>query len=518
MITLTGSAETAFGSFVCFRGFAPIGLLADISRPDGNYQRSEDDNHVVAIQNFLTKNKEGHFFPGVILGASWQSFGVSNATELSMVFNDPAQSKTLKFNGVGVKIAISKPYIKDLSARVFTLGLDDEFAKQKPLFRIDGNHRLLAVENLDDDSSVVEFRSRKIPFCLVMFLDESQYEKNGALFFHNINYKAAPMPEEHNLRIILERKILDGDEYLISNEYLQTSPTFGWPYFYARQLTIANDLGMLPNLSKSIGESRRTFFLQATKLLIKSKLLAESDKDVVKKFDRWLISVENALEDFPALRACKLGMLVAVLGAASEGRKCLADFCSWLSANKLATVAEVDSDVIWDIYMRIHRRGPYNVFVAMPFLNVKHVNDFNKLFEEVLQELSANSEDGIKYELTPIMRFRGAAQRIDQRLIQCIKKCDIFIADITKSNRNVIFEVGLAEGYGKPILLIRSNSDDKEPLSGSGIFAKDESADDGDTVPFDMDKLQWIPYSATGYYNDIKGIIRRNLPEMVKMI
>ena len=65
--------------------------------------------------------------------------------------------------------------------------------------------------------------------------------------------------------------------------------------------------------------------------------------------------------------------------------------------------------------------------------------------------------DGIRYELIPIMRFRGAAQRIDRRLIEKITECDIFIADITGNNENVIFEIGLAEGNGKQMLLIRSN-------------------------------------------------------------
>lgn len=33
-----------------------------------------------------------------------------------------------------------------------------------------------------------------------------------------------------------------------------------------------------------------------------------------------------------------------------------------------------------------------------------------------------------------------------------------------------------------------------------------------------MDKLQYIPYSATGYYNSIKSIVRNHLPEIVKKL
>ena len=155
------------------------------------------------------------------------------------------------------------------------------------------------------------------------------------------------------------------------------------------------------------------------------------------------------------------------------------------------------------------------MFVAMPYVSHKRVNDFNKLFNEVCIELSSEGKKGVQYELIPIMRFRGAAQRIDQRLIECIRRCDLFVADLTGNNPNVIFEVGLAEGAQKQMLLIRQ---EEMPDTGD-IFQEDASAiENAKPVPFDMDKLQWIPYTATGYYNDIKDILRRNLPVMVDQL
>ena len=129
-----------------------------------------------------------------------------------------------------------------------------------------------------------------------------------------------------------------------------------------------------------------------------------------------------------------------------------------------------------------------------------------------MDDLSKNGTDGVKYKLIPIMRFRGAAQRIDQRLIKCIKECDIFIADITGNNENVIFEVGLAEGAGKRILLIR---EDNDTITDKCFIKKDDCIKNNMHPPFDMDKLQYIPYSATGYYNDIKRIVKNNLPVIV---
>ena len=111
------------------------------------------------------------------------------------------------------------------------------------------------------------------------------------------------------------------------------------------------------------------------------------------------------------------------------------------------------------------------------------------------------------------MRFRGESQRIDQRLINCIKECDIFVGDLSTVNDNVIFEVGLAEGCGKKILLIKAEEDTDRLL-----FDQATNLNKGKIVPFDMDKLQYIPYSNSGYYNDIKSIIRNNIPVIVEQL
>lgn len=111
------------------------------------------------------------------------------------------------------------------------------------------------------------------------------------------------------------------------------------------------------------------------------------------------------------------------------------------------------------------------------------------------------------------MRFRGASQRIDKRLIERIKECDIFIGDLTTCNDNVIFEIGLAEGNGKKILLIKAEEDTTKMPFDMAV-----RLDKGKIIPFDMDKLQYIPYSSSGYYNDIKSILRNNIPVIVEQL
>ena len=216
------------------------------------------------------------------------------------------------------------------------------------------------------------------------------------------------------------------------------------------------------------------------------------------------------------LLSLSLGMTIAVVYFVARGSDAEL-FACWVSENALGDVGEIDPQALISVFEKMHQRGPYKVFVAMPYVSNPHVNEYNKLFREVLSELSdpKKNDDGIKYELIPIMRFRGAAQRIDRRLIEKIKECDIFVADITGNNENVIFEVGLAEGNGKQMLLIRSNDDSKPDK----VFVENEEyVKSGGRVPFDMDKLQYIPYSATGYYNSIKSIVRNHLPEIAKKL
>lgn len=295
---------------------------------------------------------------------------------------------------------------------------------------------------------------------------------------------------------------------------MQENKSFGWAFYLARRIIEDGELNDLPFLAGVINKDKRTFLVRMITLLLERKVIG-ADEHSVARIKRWLIKVDLLLEQRQLL-SLSLGMAIAVAYFVAKGPDAEL-FARWVSENALGNVGEIDPRALISVFEKTHQRGPYKVFVAMPYVSNPHVNEYNKLFGEVLGELSnpKKNGDGIRYELIPIMRFRGAAQRIDRRLIEKIKECDIFIADITGNNENVIFEVGLAEGNGKQMLLIRSNDDSKPDK----VFVENEEyVKSGGRVPFDMDKLQYIPYSATGYYNSIKSIVRNHLPEIVKKL
>ena len=98
----------------------------------------------------------------------------------------------------------------------------------KPFRRVDGNHRLLAIEKLIAEG---QMRSNYlIPFCIIVFPDNVSM-KDEKIIFHNINSKAVPIRSER----LLEGIIVDSkDELSFSDKELDDS--FGHEYLLARKV------------------------------------------------------------------------------------------------------------------------------------------------------------------------------------------------------------------------------------------------------------------------------------------
>ena len=507
MIRLNGLLDYAFGNFPCLRGFATLGELADNSAPDESYQRPIDKNHFKQIQSFLS-NKENTFFPELILGISLERLGLDYDMR-------PAFHEILK-GGIGVATKKIAPNLTiqlgrkltTQTARTLTFVFSDTMPS---VSRIDGNHRLEAVPKQQDD--IYNIRSRVAPFCLVIFDSEERYNYFAPYFFHVINYRALPIPKEKNLEIILRSKNENG-EYSFTDSILIDDCVLGVPYLCARKIDERLTNADIPYVSDVLKENALTFYLDVCEFLVKRNIDPEDVENLCKTIVRSLYRIDSKLSLMSNVAGLAAKMLIPMVYYLANGQKRKFEcFIAWVSKNDLVRLSSIEPENIITIFENIHRHGPYKVFVAMPYISHKRVNDFNKLFKEVLNELNVDGVNGVTYELIPIMRFRGATQRIDQRLIRCIRECDIFIADITGNNENVIFEVGLSEGANKPMLLIKQEDDS----TADRIFAKNENCvKNTGRPPFDMDKLQYIPYSGTGYYNDIKGIVKRNLPIIVQ--
>lgn len=59
--TFRGVIETAFENFVCFRGFATLGELVDVSAPDESYQRPLIDGRADELGEYLERVNTNSF-------------------------------------------------------------------------------------------------------------------------------------------------------------------------------------------------------------------------------------------------------------------------------------------------------------------------------------------------------------------------------------------------------------------------------------------------------------------------
>lgn len=134
---------------------------------------------------------------------------------------------------------------------LYTLSIPDkkyDRIEDKPFRRVDGNHRLLAIEKLIAEG---QMRSNYlIPFCIIVFPNNVSM-KDEKIIFHNINSKAVPIRSER----LLEGIIVDSkDELSFSDKELDDS--FGHEYLLARKVLKNKPLAI--RKLKAIGLSKNS--------------------------------------------------------------------------------------------------------------------------------------------------------------------------------------------------------------------------------------------------------------------
>jgi hypothetical protein len=218
MEKLEGIIYKAFDNFVVFRGYAPIEMLAKVSRRPEEYQRFPDDEHKRNIVHFL-KNGEFKYFPELVLayrGDNLKEFIRSLQGKDDVDFNASEYVR-------GLRVLKERVPYSGYRARHAQLEIDD-----KKLLRVDGNHRLEPFsesvewwkdfiedeepEAYSDDElqqwitkRVDDFKSdigkMIVPFSVVISNNDIA-DKFEASIFNNINFKQLPLKQEKNIQNI----------------------------------------------------------------------------------------------------------------------------------------------------------------------------------------------------------------------------------------------------------------------------------------------------------------------------
>lgn len=515
---IRGILDRSLSNQICVRGFARIQELARISKANPDYQRELIDKQILQTSNFLT-DETYLFFPEVILSLKLKQdltqAGVKKDNTPIQLIEKNKQFRS-NVNSLNIKPLIRKANkVFDVSEKDVVTIVEIQFddaelrtlisSNQHPFHRIDGNHRLSAAEQIEDNDRI---RVMNIPFCVVLFEEitseeyipgtgfkkvvDDSFEKFERVVFYNINSKSVPLTIEENLRGIL------GEDKYFSNKEVDK--------IFEDEGSNARSLGKRINhkdfgaLSKVIEENKWAMCLRILQLYSIGierdedlKIYGENDSIVDDLFEvlqelNTLYKNTKPLSDNPSIE-----VLIAFLYFKTfcTNNK-FSFFTKWIINNHLFQAEETTAQSIIRIFNNIYSRKIMPVFVAMPYWSHAKVNEYNKLFTEILKEVQTQTQLNIVLELIPIMRFKGKSERIDQRLLESIRNCEIFIADVTGCNPNVLYEVAFAEGCNKPSILIKEEKDKVK-------------------LPFDMDKRQYIPYDSSVYYSDIKSKVINQL-------
>jgi len=498
---LKGILDFSLGNFLCLRGFAPMGVLQDISEAPEDIQRKPEDERLKAIGDYLIK-AELVFFPEVILCACLHTEDVPSdmVAALFAKVHTGEPFKTGKFaGGLSISSTVTKsPKSEDIRAvqyfQIGTLSFED---KPSHLFaRLDGNHRLSATT----DSQV---RDRVTPFCLILCQTKADYRRFSRSLFHNINHKQVPLPMEHNLRLIIE------DEELFSDETLKKSEEgFGWPYYLVRKLHNRLDFELIPHLEPLFINEGRTRLLKLFDFLITQNTLGEND-NAIRRLKEALVATQSLFEQHPALRESKnFGLLIACAYFHLDRKVPILAFVRWVLANHLHEIGESHPGDLVAIFQKIMQTRNRTIFVSMPFGKDVTENHYTAICEVV--EAIKHDYPDFKPPLTVKrvdLHNEGVSFPIRSKIDDFMANCGLLIANITHCNPNVYHEIGFMDGKARGEKLERP--DVLMFLDESVAKAEDKF------VGFNLRDSSQIRFARI---DDFKTKLRENLEKHFKLI
>lgn len=195
----------------------------------------------------------------------------------------------------------------------------------------------------------------------------------------------------------------------------------------------------------------------------------------------------------------------------SQATKKIELFKKWVLNNHIYK-AKMDLASLVHIFDEIYNSRIQKVFVAMAFKNTNNiwssiVDVYNELVAEGY-ELSKEHQHNQIYLPYRVDKEDIESKDIIEKIKNGIKGCDLMIADLTYSRPNVYYEIGLAEGQNKPLILLFDENENMQ-------IGKEKA------VHFDLITKDRIKYSSNdleGLKNDLKCKLKNILENICKPI
>lgn len=454
---LRGILDNSLNGQLCIRGFAPIKELAKISKADYSYQRNPIERSDIA--DFLEKQTY-LFFPEIILSYKIKhSFSVSG--QLPLVKIQEGKTYTSKVDNTVLSVKKVERKSNDITnktdIKIIDLNIPDIlFINGNKLFhRIDGNHRLKAAEDSNDPKVI----GMVAPFCIILGVeyyeneslqnnnDTNEFDKSVKVFFHNINTKTIPLTSEENLKVLIDDKVCFTDrdlEEIFCGEY---------PIKTRELINKGNPEVIFRNLPH-LKNNHRTIYNKIFSLLLDK---GYEESNIVERVFDALKEIEVLYRDDIFKNNSNKGLLYSFLYYNVTDKTKYNFFKDWVVTNKLFEISEAKAETIINIFDKVVDQN-ITIFVAMPYYSKDEVTSYNQAYQRVVDKLKTKNTT-LKIELYQIMQHEGETYNINNKMIEQIKECTIFVADISNGNINVAFELGYARSIEKPTIMIKRQND-----------------------------------------------------------
>jgi nucleoside 2-deoxyribosyltransferase len=277
------------------------------------------------------------------------------------------------------------------------------------------------------------------------------------------------LTSEENLKVLID------DDKNFSDDELEE--IFGGKHpIKTRELIRKASPDLFGNIQHIISSQYRTYLNNTFLHLLEE---GEDETKIVDKVSNSLMAVNTLYGAEPLLKVNdSIGILTAFLyfHVKDESAK-FEIFKNWILNNQIFNAKEVRAKSLINIFEEIIS-SEIKVFVAMPFFddNEKIVADYNKIYQETISQIA--KDYSINISLYPIMRNKGATQDQIQDIINKIQECKIFLADVTKNNANVSYEMGWARALKKEVIIVKrkGSEDPKSDYKNDTYHEYDDNA------------------------------------------
>lgn len=443
---LTGIIESVFGGRYLFRGFATISNLVKYSRADYTYQRPIDVKRTEEIITYL-QNDKFRFFSELLFGLELND---SNAI---ISLNKPTIPGGIKLEDniklIKSKFSFQNTIGENPTTKVISLDFDENATK---LSRIDGNHRLSAVENIlesEDDALKQELGNLIVPFSILIQQKDTESEKFESAIFYTINAKARPLTEEENLRSLFRPERFSTEELKsIFNVDIQIDVL---KEFFERL-----QIEMFTNLGEIFSKCYYSCAFMVARLCAEYKINIDA-LSLTSAFN--VVEIEYANNNELKKSNKNTNLICAFVFYYCKDKKTYNIFKQWAITNRVYKLGDIQTLSIIKLFEEI-QNIQIKVFVAMPYYNDETIRSTNAIYSRVISNICDKYNIDISLP-GEIMTYQGSTVNIVNDIHDRINKCDICFCDITGNNPNVTYEMGMAKALGKYVVILKEENAEK---------------------------------------------------------